>query len=159
MIRALAVTAAVGVVIVAVLGVVFLVGMRRKSPMVLDTVRRFSRAVTNPRVVRTAGDPGAAASLIRHVGRTTQRSYATPVGAHAVPDGFVIALPYGTRADWLKNVLASGTAVIVDEGATYPVEQPAVVATADVAPHLPRGERRTLRAFKVDQCLRVVHAD
>src|SRR5687767_8959102 len=48
---------------------VFLVGMRTKSPAVVDRVRRFNRAVTNPRVLRSAGSPGASASVIRHVGR------------------------------------------------------------------------------------------
>lgn len=158
MVTAIVLIVIVGLVVIVGLGVVFMVGMRRKSPLVLDAVRRFSRRVTNPRVVRTAGDAGAGASLIRHVGRTTGRHYETPVGAHAVPGGFVVALPYGTRADWLKNVLASGAATIVDEGTTYSVEQPALVATSDVAPHLPAKERRTLRMFKVDQCLRVEHA-
>jgi deazaflavin-dependent oxidoreductase (nitroreductase family) len=156
-----AVTAVAGVVVLTVVaaGAVFVAGMRTKAPVVLDAVRRFNRAVTNPWVTKTAGAAGAGASLIRHTGRRTGRGYATPVGAIATPDGFVVALPYGTRADWLKNVLASGTATIVDGGITYPVDRPAVVATADVARHLPPGERRMLRLFHVDRCLSLRHAD
>lgn len=138
-----------------VVGVVFLVGMRTKARPVIDTVRRFNRAVTNPRVLKSAGTAGASASVVRHVGRVTGRRYETPIGAIPTDTGFLIALPYGTRADWLGNVLAAGSATLVDGGTTYELHAPEVVRTAAVADQLPPGERRTLRLFKVDQCLQV----
>ena len=142
----------------AVLATVFLVGMRTKSPAVLDRVRRFNRAVTNPRVLRSAGTAGASASVIRHVGRTSGRPYETPVGPIAVGDDFVIALPYGLRTDWVRNVLATGSATLLHEGRTVPLHQPEVVPTVEVAGDLPSSEQRTLRIFGVDQCLRVRRA-
>jgi len=149
-------TIVVGLLLVlVVVGILFLVGMRKKSPTVLRAVRRFNRAFTNPRQMKTAGTPGAYASVIRHVGRTSGRPYETPVGTFATDDGFVIALPYGSDPDWLKNVLASGSATIVAEGHTYRVDRPELVPTAVAAPHLPRSEQRNLRLFAVDQCLRV----
>lgn len=157
--RSIVTIAATGLLVLAVPAVVFLGGMRRKSPIVLDTVRRFNRSFTNPRVARTAGTSGANASLVRHAGRTTGRCHETPIGVHAFSTGFVVALPYGTRTDWLKNVLASGSATIVDGGATYPVHEPTVVPTSQVARHLPRKELRLLRLFKVDLCLQVMHAE
>jgi len=69
-------------------GIVFVAGMRAKSPLVLDTVRRTSRAM-KPLALKSAGMPGANASVIRHVGRRTGRAYETPVGAVATDDGFV----------------------------------------------------------------------
>lgn len=141
-------------VAVMIIGIVFLGGMRMKCPPVLMAVRRFNRAVGNPRAMKTAGAPGAYASVIRHVGRTSGREYETPVGAYATEDGFFIALPYGQSADWVKNVLASGSAVIVDEGDTHRVAEPEIVPTADVVQHLPAGEQRTLRLFGVDETLR-----
>src|SRR5207344_1891845 len=77
--------------------VVFFVGMRTGSPLVRDVVRRFNRGVGNPHQMKTAGRPGAYASVIRHVGRTTGRSYETPVVPFATDDGFVVALPYGSN--------------------------------------------------------------
>lgn len=141
-------------VALTIIGIVFLGGMRMKCPPVLTAVRRFNRAVGNPQAMKTAGTPGAYASVIRHVGRTSGRDYETPVGAYAVDDGFVIALPYGQSADWVKNVLASDSAVIVDEGGTYRVGEPQIVDTAEVLQHLPSGERRTLRLFGVGESLR-----
>jgi deazaflavin-dependent oxidoreductase (nitroreductase family) len=143
------------VVALAVVVTVFLVGMRTRSPAVVDGVRRFNRAVTNPRVLRSAGSPGASASVIRHRGRVSGRVYETPVGPFAVGDGFVIALPYGPDADWVRNVLAHGSATLVHEGHTEPVHQPEVVATAEVVRKLPSSQQRTLRLFGVDQCLRL----
>src|SRR6187549_1634433 len=118
----------VGVLVTVIaVATVFLLGMRRSSPAVVDRVRRFNRAVTNPRVLRSAGQPGASAARIRHVGRVTGRSYDTPVGPFAVGDFFVIALPYGPRADWVRNVVATGSAILVHEGRTVPIHEPEVV--------------------------------
>jgi deazaflavin-dependent oxidoreductase (nitroreductase family) len=138
-----------------VLMTVFFAGMRRKSPVVLDSVRRFNRAVTNPQVLKSAGSPGATAAVMRHVGRTSGRTYDTPVGPVATVDGFLIALPYGRRADWVRNVLANGSATLVHEGDTVAVERPEIVRTSDVLDELPPSEQRTLRWFAVDECLRV----
>jgi hypothetical protein len=139
----------------AAVAAVFLVGMRKRSPVVTDRVRRFNRAVTNPRVLRSAGTPGASASVIRHVGRVSGRSYETPVGPFAVGDDFLIALPYGAGADWVRNVLTQGTATLVHQGRTVPVHQPEVVPTTLVVDDLPPSEQRMLRVFAVGECLRV----
>ena len=92
-----------------------MVGMRSKSPRVLDAVRRTGRAM-RPLAMKSSGTAGGNASVVRHVGRKTGRPFETPVKAVATDDGFVIALPYGRNTDWLKNVLASGSATILDEG-------------------------------------------
>ena len=63
--------------VVAVLGTVFLIGMREKSPAVQNAVRRASRA-SKPRVLRTAGTPGSGTAVVRHVGRTTGRPSRRP---------------------------------------------------------------------------------
>ena len=152
-----ALTKLVGGVVLMLMGVaaVFFVGMRMKSPLVLDAIRRFNRDVTNPHAMESAGTPGAYASVVRHVGRTTGQPHETPVRATATDEGFLIALPYGTRADWLKNVRASGSATIVDEGTTYDVDQPEIIPMADVSSQFPLMDQRTLSRFGVDQCLRV----
>lgn len=152
--RALARLATVVVLAVAALGAVFLVGMRQKSPAVQGAVRRTSRAM-KPLALRTAGQPGAYASVIHHVGRTSGRGYRTPIVADAVEGGFVIALPYGTTTDWLRNVLAAGSATLVDDGTTYTVDRPEVVALSEVGEVFPADAQRTLRLFRVEECLRV----
>ncbi len=138
------------VLAVSVLGIVFVVGMRRKSPLVLDAVRRTGR-LARPYLLKSSGTPGAAASVIRHVGRTSGRPYETPVNAVTTDDGYVIALPYGLNTDWLKNVLASGTATIVDQGSAHPVDQPEVVPLSVAEPLFSAKDQRTHRRFRVEQ--------
>lgn len=128
-------------------------GMRWKLPPVLNAVRRMNRALTNPRVMRTAGTAGNQTSVVRHVGRSSGWTYETPVDAIATDDGFLIALPYGTDADWVRNVLAAGTATIVNQGESIAVERPIITATADVAQALPPRTLRTLHLFGVTECL------
>lgn len=133
-------------------------GLRRGSPAARRTVRRFNRAVVNPRMLRTAGTPGAYAAVVVHVGRRSGRLHRTPVVAEPAGDGFVIALPYGTSSDWVRNVLASGSAEITREGATYAVEGPELLPLAEMASCFPEKDRRSLERFRVQQCLRVRRA-
>lgn len=134
---------------------VFVGGMRTKWPPVVDTVRRTHRAVFNPEQMKSAGTSGAFASVIRHTGRKTGTEHETPLGAVPTADGFVIALFYGPRTDWLKNVLASGTATVVYEGAAYEVDRPEVVPIAEVADQFSASDRVAHWVFGVDSGLRV----
>lgn len=147
----------VGVLLLVVLaiGIVFVLGMRTKTPWVLDRVRHFARAVGNPIQMRKAGAPGTMASVIEHRGRVSGKEYRTPVEAVATEDGFVIANVYGPRTDWLKNVLANGSAAIVHEGKAYLVERPEIIPIEDAATYFPTKSRRAHERFRVGECLRV----
>jgi deazaflavin-dependent oxidoreductase (nitroreductase family) len=148
--------AAVGIIVLPL--ALLVVGLRWKLPPVLDAVRRMNRSVTNPRVMRTAGSVGTQTSVINHVGRKSGRPYATPVDAVPTRTGFLIALPYGAQADWLRNVLAAGSATVVVNGERIDVDRPTVVATADVAALIPNRTMRTLRLFGVNDCLHLERA-
>jgi deazaflavin-dependent oxidoreductase (nitroreductase family) len=139
---------------IGVIGIVFVAGMRTKSPLVLDPVRRAGRA-SKRFVLKSSGTPGGIASVVRHVGRTSGTPYETPVSAVPTDDGFAIALPYGPNTDWLKNVLASGSATVVHEGVTYPVDRPEVVPMSAAATLFSPSDQRTHRLFGVDECLLV----
>ncbi|WP_329318076.1 hypothetical protein [Streptomyces sp. NBC_01262] len=132
--------------------------LRAGSPRGLDAIRRVNRAVLNPMQMKSAGTPGAYASVIRHRGRTSGRAYETPVVAVTTKDGFVIALPYGLRSDWMKNVLAVGYATIVHEGRTYQVEQPEIVTMDEGHHYFPAKQQRTHSRFGVENCLSVRRA-
>lgn len=141
-----------------VIGVGYVVGMRRKSRVVLGPMIAFQRALMNPMQMRTAGTPAAYAGIVRHRGRTSGRDYATPVGIVPVDDGFVIALVYGTRTNWLRNVLAAGSATIDHEGRTYLVDRPEVVRITDVIDRFPASDRRGFRLLRVEDALHLRHA-
>lgn len=140
----------------AALGSTWFLGMRRKWRPVLDLQRRVNRALVNPRQLRSAGTPGAYAGVVHHVGRRSSREYRTPVVPFPAPDGFVVALPYGTRPDWVRNVLAAGAARIDYEGETCDVSDPQIVSTADAPITFPESEQRAHLTFDVRECL-VLH--
>ena len=148
-----AIGALVGVMVA--IGVIFIVGRRTKYPPVTSAVRRMNRRVMNPRAMKTAGTPGAYAGVIHHVGRTSGTEYETPIGPYPTDDGFVVALPYGTSPDWLKNLMAAGSAVIVHEGESHSVDRPEIVSAAEAIDAVPPSEQTSLRVFNVDEFLRV----
>jgi len=143
------------VVTLAVLGGLFVVGWRAKSGLVLGPIIAMSKRFMNPRQMRTAGTPGAYASIIRHRGRTSGTDYETPVGVVTDGGAYLIALPYGTRAQWLRNVLAAGSAELVHEGATFRVERPELIPMETVAEHFTPSDQSMFKALRVDQCLRL----
>ena len=139
----------------AAIALLYVLGMRAKSPLVQGPLIRLQRAILNPRQMRSAGTPGAYASVIRHRGRVSGQPYETPVGAVADGDGFLIALVYGSRTQWLRNVLAARSATIVHEGQAYAVDQPEIVPMRAVAAQFTAGDQRGFGWLGVDQALRV----
>jgi len=137
----------------------YVVGIRSKSPAARNAARRFHRYVGNPLQMRRAGAPGSYASVIRHRGRKTGRTFETPVWAVPTEDGFVIAVVYGPRTDWLENVLTSGTAVIVQGGRSWLVDRPEIVPLETVESYFPAWDRCIHRRIHVDRCLRVHRAE
>ena len=152
--RAVVLVGAVVGVLVGLFAFVF-VAMRTSSPRMLRVVRRFNRAVTNRMQLRTAGTPGAGAAVIRHVGRRSGKDYETPIGAFEIDDGYVVTLPYGPGADWVQNVLAAGSAVLVHEGRTLPVDRPELIDVAEARDWFPPSEQRMHRLFRVEHGLRL----
>ena len=149
------VTAIVGTLVGAV--VVFLglllAWLRWQLGPVVDFIRRMNRSATNPRVMRTAGTAQTHTSVIQHISRKSGCTYETPIDTIETCSGLLIALPYGTRADWLRNVLDAGSATVVTNGERVDVNRPTIVAISDLAESIPRRTMRMLRLFGVSQCL------
>jgi deazaflavin-dependent oxidoreductase (nitroreductase family) len=108
-----------------------------------------------PLALRSAGKEGSTTSVVRHVGRRSGRTYETPVIAVQHDDSFLIALPYGERTDWLKNVLDKGSAAIVTNGHAYEVDRPEVIPMEEATAYFRPREQRMHRQFHVDSALQV----
>ena len=121
---------------------------------VQNALRLFTRAM-RPLALKSAGKEGSGTSVVRHVGRRSGRTYETPVIAARHDGHFLIALPYGKRTDWLKNVLAAGSATIVADGRSYEVDRPEVIPMADATACFGPREQRMHRQFHVDTALQV----
>ncbi len=77
-------------------------------------VARFNKRVTN-RVTRHLAGHGDFAEL-EHVGRRSGRTYRIPINAFRHGDVVTLALTYGPRTDWLRNVRAAGGARLLLRG-------------------------------------------
>ena len=117
-------------------------------------LRRLTQ-VTRPLAMRSAGKEKSNTSIVRHVGRHSGRTYETPVVAVEHDDSILIALPYGERTDWMKNLLASGKANVVTHGRTYEVDQPQVIPMTEATSYFGGKEQKLHRRFAVGTCLRV----
>ena len=117
-------------------------------------LRRLKRA-TRPLAMRSAGTDWSSTSVVRHVGRRSGRRYETPVVAVEHGDCLLIALPYGERTDWTRNVLASGTAAVVTHGTMYEVDRPQIVPMKEATKFFQPKEQKLHRRFAVDTCLQV----
>ncbi len=104
--------------------------------------------------MRSAGTEKSNTSIVRHIGRQSGRTYETPVVAVEHDESILIALPYGERTDWMKNVLASGKATVVIHGQSYGVDQPEVIPMTEATSYFGAKEQRLHRRFAVETCLR-----
>jgi deazaflavin-dependent oxidoreductase (nitroreductase family) len=78
-------------------------------------VARFNKRFPNRPFLRVAGYlPGF--GILSHVGRKSGRAYHVPVNVFRADDGYIIALTYGSKSDWVKNVLAAGSCELLTRG-------------------------------------------
>lgn len=116
-------------------------------------MRTFNKYVLNPLMMQLAGRRHLYASVIRHTGRRTGRHYATPVVADQVDNGFIIPLPYGTDVDWLRNVQASGEAIVSSGGRNYNVVEPRIIDAQTAGRLISARRARMFNRFGIHQFL------
>ncbi|WP_110590074.1 nitroreductase family deazaflavin-dependent oxidoreductase [Microbacterium suaedae] len=145
--------AGIVIAILAIPLIALVISLRTKWRPGVTFVRHLGRDRFNVVAMRTAGTPGASAQVIRTIGRRSGREYRTPIGLRRTPTGWLVTLPYGTSPDWLKNLLAAGSAEIEVEGEIRTVTAPRVVSRAEVAHLLTSGDRMVARVFGADEFL------
>lgn len=109
---------------------------------------QINKRVFNPRSVRNGKW-----QVIRHVGRVSGNTYRTPIEAHRIDDGFIIVLVYGSRCDWVQNVLASGTAQLEVDGDTVDLVAPKVINADQAFAQRPAGLKRPPKLLRIDEFL------
>ncbi len=110
-------------------------GLRRgvRKPLPLPRwLARINKRLINPGEMRRGVRP-----VLIHVGRSSGRTYRTPLDAHLLPDGYLFIPMYGPRTDWAKNVLVAGAARLSIEGKEIELESPRMVKKREVWPLLP----------------------
>ncbi|MGH1562395.1 nitroreductase family deazaflavin-dependent oxidoreductase [Mumia sp. DW29H23] len=114
-------------------------------------MRRMNRDGFNRLAVHVAPWlPGM--GVVVHRGRRSGRAYRTPVMVFRHADRLVIALPYGTDTDWLRNVRAAAGASVVTRRRTLHVVDPHLVHDPERA-SVPAPVRLALAGLHVDDFL------
>ncbi len=109
---------------------------------------KVNKRLFNPKALRNGKW-----QVICHVGRSSGQSYRTPLEAVPVDGGFVFTLVYGSRSDWVQNVLAAGTATLEIGGDTIDLVEPRLITADEAFDLLPSGTKRPPGFLKIDEFL------
>jgi len=119
----------------------------------MHVIRPFTMRVVNPVTRRFAGRlPGF--GLLTHVGRTSGRTYVTPINVFGRGDRYLFALTYGSDVQWVRNVQAAGGCGLRTLGRDVRLVEPELIVGPSLAP-LPLPVRLFLRPLRVTEILRL----
>jgi len=93
---------------------------------------QINKRVFNPMEVRRGARP-----VLIHTGRSSGKTYRTPLDAHPLPDGYLFIPMYGPHTDWLRNVLVAQAARLSVDGHEIELQAPRLVRKKDIWPMLP----------------------
>jgi deazaflavin-dependent oxidoreductase (nitroreductase family) len=104
-----------------------------------EWLNRLQIRYMNP-VFRRVAPYAPGFAVIEHTGRTSGRTYVTPVNAWVAGTTIGIGMGHG-RSDWVKNILAAGGADIRRTGRRLRLVNPRIVTRTQSKTGLPLGAR------------------
>ena len=114
----------------------------------------INKRVFNPMEVRRSARP-----VLIHTGRSSGKTYRTPLDAHRLPDGYLFIPLYGPRTDWVKNVLAAQAARLSIDGHEIELQSPRLVKQKDIWPMVPTTTKSYPGISGESELLRMTSAD
>jgi deazaflavin-dependent oxidoreductase (nitroreductase family) len=102
----------------------------------------------NPRELKKGVRP-----VLVHVGRTSGREYLTPLEPTPIDGGYLFVPVYGVESDWVRNVLAAGSARLRTGGTEVVVTNPRLIDAEAAFALLPEGTARPPKWLKLEQYL------
>ncbi|MFI7530703.1 nitroreductase family deazaflavin-dependent oxidoreductase [Nocardia salmonicida] len=115
---------------------------------------KINKRVFNPRAVAGGKWP-----VLTHTGRISGKTYRTPLDAHPVDGGYLFVLVYGSASDWVRNILATGTAELRKDGREIALTAPRVVGRDEAFQALPPEIPRPPKLLRISEFLRMDLAD
>ncbi|MEU4414159.1 nitroreductase family deazaflavin-dependent oxidoreductase [Nocardia salmonicida] len=115
---------------------------------------KINKRVFNPRAVAGGKWP-----VLTHTGRISGKTYRTPLDAHPVDGGYLFVLVYGSASDWVRNILATGTAELRKDGREIALTAPRVVGRDEAFQALPPEIPRPPELLRISEFLRMDLAD
>ena len=93
----------------------------------LDRIRVFNKYATNKALIHICGKSFGHFAILSHTGRKSGKLYRIPIIAEPIQGGFVIALMYGKKVDWYKNVMAKGSCTLHWKNQDYQLIHPELI--------------------------------
>ena len=115
------------------------------------SIARFNKRFTN-RLLEPIARRFSNFAVVHHVGRITGSEFTTPVNSFDQQGRLIIALTYGAKADWVRNVL-DGPARVESQGRVTDVTSARLVGRDEAWPAIPRLVRVVLRLVRVHEFL------
>jgi len=126
----------------------------------LDRIRVINKHITNKILIHISGKKFGHFAILSHVGRKSGKLYRIPIIAEPMNDGFVIALTYGKKVDWCKNVLAKGGCSLYWKNKEYALTNPEFIDSEIGVMAFPAMLRSVLRKKGIQYFLRLeIQAD
>jgi deazaflavin-dependent oxidoreductase (nitroreductase family) len=113
-------------------------------------VNRYVNPITRPVAKRL---PSFA--ILTHRGRTTGRTYRTPINVFRRGTDYLFFLTYGSDVQWVKNVLAAGSCSIETRGRVVELVDPDLITDPELRPAPPHVRFLERRIAGVTQYLRM----
>ena len=110
----------------------------------------INKRVFNPVELRRGGRP-----VLTHVGRSSGATYRTPLDAHPVDGGYVFILVYGSRSDWVRNILAAGHARLTLDGQDIELTAPRLISEREAWSAIDEGVKRPPGFLRIHEYLRM----
>jgi deazaflavin-dependent oxidoreductase (nitroreductase family) len=91
-----------------------------------EALRLFTVHILNPILRPFAGHLPGFATVV-YVGRTSGKTYRTPVNVFVRDGEFVFALSYGSKVNWVQNVMAASGCNLEYRGKKFRLTDPRVI--------------------------------
>jgi deazaflavin-dependent oxidoreductase (nitroreductase family) len=92
--------------------------------------------------------------ILEYRGRTSGRTYRTPLNVFRDGQDWILALTYSSRVEWVKNVLAAGECHLITRGRVIPLANPRLFVDPSRR-HMPQPIRSFLGIMGVTEFLRL----
>ncbi|RAY12287.1 nitroreductase family deazaflavin-dependent oxidoreductase [Actinomadura craniellae] len=109
----------------------------------------------NKRVFNPLSIAGGKRPVLVHVGRVSGATYRTPLDAHPVDGGYLFILVYGSRSDWVQNILAADGARLRVDGKEMELAAPRLVGKDEAFQALSDEVARPPRLLRITEFLRM----
>lgn len=95
----------------------------------------------NKRVFNPLALMGGKYPVLTHVGRKSGTIFKTPLDAFPVPGGYLFVPIYGSRSDWVRNILAANRAQLRVDGQDISLASPRLIGEKEAFEALPASGR------------------